>query len=386
MIYSDFDKSCMQRALELAERGLLTTDPNPRVGCVIGSDGVILGEGAHLRAGEPHAEPLALAAAGAAARGATAYVTLEPCNHHGRTPPCVDALLAAGVTRVVYALRDPNPRVDGSGAARLVAAGVRTECGLMEDAALVLNEGFVKRMRTGRPFVRLKTAASVDGRVALANGASQWITGEAARADVQAWRGRSSAILTTAATVIADDPRLDVRIAGASRQPLRVVLDRQLRMPPTARILNPPGKVLVFGSTDDVAGGHAATLRQRGAVVEAVAEVRAAPAGAGAPVQRNLAQLNLARLDLAQVLERLGSLQVNELLVESGGVLAGALLEQNLVDEWLLYLAPRLLGHDAQPLAVIQSLEQLTDARSFRIIDTAVLGDDLRLRLRPRAH
>lgn len=375
---ADFDQRCMRHALELAERGLHTTDPNPRVGCVLARDGVIVGEGVHLRAGEPHAEPLALAAAGAMARGATAYVTLEPCNHHGRTPPCTEALLAAGVVRVVYATRDPNPRVDGSGAARLAAAGVVTECGLLESEALELNCGFVARLQRGRPFVRLKSAVSLDGRVALANGASRWITGEAARADVQRWRARSSVILTTAATVLADDPRLDVRLAGATRQPLRVLLDRQLRTPANARIFAPPGQVLIVTGADAAAAAatRGAETRQ-GAERVAVAEVPVA----GVPGSTANRQL-----DLTAVLGELAVREANEVLVEAGGVLSGALLEQGLVDEWLLYIAPRVLGNTAQPLAVLQPLQQLTDARSFQIIESTLLGDDLRLRLRPRAH
>ncbi|MCB1625369.1 MAG: bifunctional diaminohydroxyphosphoribosylaminopyrimidine deaminase/5-amino-6-(5-phosphoribosylamino)uracil reductase RibD [Pseudomonadales bacterium] len=362
----------MRRALVLAEQGLFTSDPNPRVGCVLTRDGRIVGEGAHLHAGEAHAEPRALAVAGSAARGATAYVTLEPCNHHGRTPPCVDALLAAGVTRVVYALRDPNPRVDGNGGARLAAAGVATECGLLEREALALNEGFVKRMRLGRPFVRLKSAASLDGRVALADGSSQWITGEAARADVQSWRARSSAVLTTAATVIADDPRLTVRLAGATRQPLRVILDRGVRSPINARIFAAPGAVLLITAAAGERSAAAAyrALRARG--VE-IAVVPTAVAGTRS-------------LDLASVLDLLGTKLVNELLIEAGGILAGALLAQGLVDEWLLYVAPKLLGSNAQPLAVMPPLDTLADARSFEVIETASVGDDLRLRLRPRAH
>ena len=248
-MYSDFDRTAMQRALELAARGLATTHPNPRVGCVIARNGRIVGEGWHARAGEAHAEVAALAAAGSEAAGATAYVTLEPCNHQGRTPPCVDALLAARIARVVYALPDPNPRVAGGGGARLEAAGVRVAAGLLAAEAAELNAGFLRRMRTGRPWVRVKLAMSLDGRTALASGASRWVSGEAARADVQHWRARSAAILTGVGTVLADDPRLDVRLAdapAAAPRPLRVVLDSTLRTPPAARLFTVPGEVLII--------------------------------------------------------------------------------------------------------------------------------------------
>ena len=236
MKFSAFDEAAMRRALELAQRGLYSTHPNPRVGAVLARDEEIVGEGWHERAGEPHAEPIAIRAAGDRARGATAYVTLEPCSHHGRTPPCVDVLLAAGVRRVVYAVGDPNPRVNGAGAARLKEAGLKVQSGLLERDAEALNAGFLMRMRHRRPFIRLKTGASLDGKTALANGESQWITSEEARADVQHWRAQSGAVLTSAATVLADDPRLDVRIE-TPRQPMRVVLDRRRALRKTARIL-----------------------------------------------------------------------------------------------------------------------------------------------------
>ena len=247
MKFSAFDEAAMRRALELAQRGLYSTHPNPRVGAVLARDEEIVGEGWHERAGEPHAEPIAIRAAGDRARGATAYVTLEPCGHHGRTPPCVDVLLAAGVRRVVYAVGDPNPRVNGAGAARLKEAGLKVQSGLLEADAEALNAGFLMRMRHRRPFIRLKTGASLDGKTALANGESQWITSEEARADVQHWRAQSGAVLTSAATVIADDPRLDVRIE-TPRQPMRVVLDRRRALRKTARILAAPGDVLVFAA------------------------------------------------------------------------------------------------------------------------------------------
>ncbi|HWN47041.1 MAG TPA: bifunctional diaminohydroxyphosphoribosylaminopyrimidine deaminase/5-amino-6-(5-phosphoribosylamino)uracil reductase RibD, partial [Steroidobacteraceae bacterium] len=247
MKFSAFDEAAMRRALELAQRGLYSTHPNPRVGAVLARDEEIVGEGWHERAGEPHAEPIAIRAAGDRARGATAYVTLEPCGHHGRTPPCVDVLLAAGVRRVVYAVGDPNPRVNGAGAARLKEAGLKVQSGLLEADAEALNAGFLMRMRHRRPFIRLKTGASLDGKTALANGESQWITSEEARADVQHWRAQSGAVLTSAATVIADDPRLDVRIE-TPRQPMRVVLDRRRALRKSARVLAAPGDVLVFAA------------------------------------------------------------------------------------------------------------------------------------------
>jgi len=362
MSFSPFDEAAMRRALELAERGLYSTQPNPRVGAVLAVDNEIVGEGWHERAGEPHAEPNAIRAAGERARGATAYVTLEPCNHFGRTPPCVDALLAAGVKRVVYAAGDPNPLVDGQGARRLRDAGVQVESGLLEAEASALNAGFFLRMREGRPFVRLKSGASLDGRTALANGASQWITSEAARADVQHWRAQSGAILTSAATVLADDPRLDVRIE-APHQPLRVVLDRRRQVRATARILRAPGEVLLFAAATPGRRGAGEKLGRAG--IERVRLLR-------------------GHLDLRKVLARLGELKVNDVLVEAGPRLSGALLRAGLVDEWVLYIAPKLLGADAKPLTAFARLRKLAAAPRFDIVDSRTVGPDLRLRLRPR--
>jgi diaminohydroxyphosphoribosylaminopyrimidine deaminase/5-amino-6-(5-phosphoribosylamino)uracil reductase len=362
MNFSAFDEAAMRRALELAERGLFTTHPNPRVGAVLARDQEIVGEGWHERAGEPHAEPIAIRAAGERARGATAYVTLEPCCHHGRTPPCVEVLLAAGVRRVVFAIGDPNPRVNGGGAKLLREAGVQVESGLLEKEASELNAGFLLRMRAGRPFVRLKSAASLDGRTALANGASKWITSEEARADVQHWRARSSAILTSADTVLADDPRLDVRI-DPQRQPLRVVLDRRRRVRKTARVLAPPGEVLLFAGP--------ARSRAKAGAVETLGPARIERI-------RNLR----GHLDLGRVMKRLAELEINEVLVEAGPRLAGALLAANLVDEWLLYLAPRLLGKDAKPLAAMTKLTRLDAAPAFSLVESRTVGPDLRLRLR----
>jgi len=357
------DAGHMARALELARRGLWSTDPNPRVGCVIADGDRVVAEGWHERAGGPHAEAMALAAAGTAARGATAYVTLEPCAHHGRTPPCADALVAAGVGRVVYAMRDPNPRVDGGGAKRIAAAGIPVECGLLEREARELNPGFISRMTRGRPWVTVKLAASLDGATALPDGESRWITGESAREDVQRLRARSSAVMTGSGTVLADDPRLDVRLAGATRQPLRVVLDSKLRTPPGARILAPPGSALILCTDEDPALG--AALRAAGADIAMVASA------AGG-------------VDLAAALSLLAAREVNELLVECGAGLAGAMLAAGLVDELLLYLAPTLLGRGSRPLVALDAPASMAERLEFSIVDRQDVGGDLLLRLRPK--
>jgi diaminohydroxyphosphoribosylaminopyrimidine deaminase/5-amino-6-(5-phosphoribosylamino)uracil reductase len=354
----------MARALELAARGLWTTDPNPRVGCVIARGEQTVAEGWHERAGGPHAEVAALAAAGVAARGATAYVSLEPCSHHGRTPPCTDALVAAGIRRVVYAMRDPNPRVRGAGIAQLAAAGVAVEGGVLEREARELNPGFVSRMERGRPWVMVKLAASLDGGTALPGGESRWITGEAARHDVQRLRARASAVMTGSGTVLADDPRLDVRLPDATRQPLRVVLDSRLRISPTARIVAPPGRLLVLCAAEDEE--RASALSAAGAEV---AQVRASAGG----------------IDLAAALALLAERQVNELLAECGPGLAGALLAAKLVDELVLYLAPTLLGTGARRLADLPPPASMADRLQFSIVDRQDVGGDLVLRLRPRA-
>jgi diaminohydroxyphosphoribosylaminopyrimidine deaminase/5-amino-6-(5-phosphoribosylamino)uracil reductase len=370
-VFSDFDRFAMQRALTLAARGLETTDPNPRVGCVIAQRSRIVGEGWHERAGEAHAEVAALRAAGGAAAGAAVYVTLEPCSHHGRTPPCVEALSAARVARVVYATADPNPLVNGRGAAALRAAGIAVEAGLLEQEAVELNAGFIKRMRCGRPLVRLKLAMSLDGRTALAHGASRWISGEAARQDVQRWRARSSALLTGVGTVLADDPRLTVRPAdqagGASRrQPLRVVLDSRLRTPPAARLFEGDGEVLILTSVVNPDDARVATLSARGARVESLPGTD-------------------ERVALPAVFDRLGELEANEVLVEAGATLAGELIAQALVDELLLYVAPKLLGPAARALVQLPRLTELSQAPQFALIEMQQIGADLRLRLRPVA-
>ena len=370
-MFSDFDRFAMQRALTLAARGLETTDPNPRVGCVVAQHGRIIGEGWHERAGEPHAEVAALRAAGAQAAGAALYVTLEPCSHHGRTPPCVEALTAARVARVVYASDDPNPRVSGRGAAALRAAGIVVEAGLMTEEATELNAGFMKRMREGRPLLRVKLAMSLDGRTALASGESRWITGEAARHDVHRWRARSSAVLTGVGTVLADDPRLDVRLpdepgAQRRRQPLRIVLDTQLRTPPQARLLDGGGEVLILTALTAADDARAAALTARGARVESLPTVD-------------------GRLALPAVLDRLGELELNEILVEAGATLAGEFLRTSLADELLLYVGPRLLGPAARALVTLPELHRLHEAPTFTLIDMQLVGEDLRLRLQPRA-
>jgi diaminohydroxyphosphoribosylaminopyrimidine deaminase/5-amino-6-(5-phosphoribosylamino)uracil reductase len=354
----------MARALRLAARGLHTTDPNPRVGCVVAAGDRVVGEGFHELAGGPHAEVAALAAAGSSSRGATAYVTLEPCSHHGRTPPCADALIAAGITRVVYASGDPNPRVNGSGAARLREAGIEVDGGLLERQARALNPGFYSRMERGRPWVRLKLACSLDGRTALASGESRWITSEPARQDVQRLRARASAVLTGVGTVLADDPRLDVRLEGTKRQPLRVVLDPRLETPPTARILGAPGKALILASTGGA--GDRSGLEAAGAQVEVL------------PGERNM-------LDLEAVLAKLAALEVNEVHAECGATLAGALLTASLVDELVVYLAPVLLGEEARPLALLGELASMQERLRLEILSERRVGPDLRLVLRPAA-
>jgi diaminohydroxyphosphoribosylaminopyrimidine deaminase/5-amino-6-(5-phosphoribosylamino)uracil reductase len=332
------------------------------VGCVLVRDGRVVGEGWHERAGGPHAEVRALQSAGEAARGATAYVSLEPCAAQGLTPPCTAALVTAGVRRLVYAAEDPNPRMRG-GAAQLRAAGIEVAGGLLAAEAREQNIGFFSRHERGRPWLRLKLGASLDGRTALAGGASRWITGEAARADVQLYRARSSVILTGSGTVLADDPSLNVRLEGASRQPLRAVLDSRLRVSPSARMFGLEGKTLVFTRSDDATLSEA--LRRSGASVERL------PAASGAGV------------DLAAMCARLAALEANEVWVEAGPRLAGALLEAGLVDELVVYLAPCLLGPDAQPLAELPPLRDLGARLQLRFLSAESIGPDLRIIARP---
>jgi diaminohydroxyphosphoribosylaminopyrimidine deaminase/5-amino-6-(5-phosphoribosylamino)uracil reductase len=355
------DLAHMARALTLAARGLYTTDPNPRVGCVLVRDGRVLGEGWHMRAGEAHAELLALRAAGPDARGATVYVTLEPCSHTGRTPPCADALIAAGVARVVCCTVDPNPRVAGGGIERLQAAGISVSVGVLAAEARDLNVGFFSRLERGRPFVRLKLAMSLDARTAPASGGQAWISGEAARADVQVWRARSGAVLTGAGTVRTDDPRLDVRLAYGSwvRQPLRVLLDPMLTCRANAQLFQGTG-ALVFAASD------APVVRSQDS-----ARVERLPRAAGG-------------LDLGAVIRRLAELEINELLVECGPRLAGALIRSNLVDELVLYMAPALLGADAAPLMHVSGLGPPGSLPTFEFKDVQRIGADLRLILMPK--
>jgi diaminohydroxyphosphoribosylaminopyrimidine deaminase/5-amino-6-(5-phosphoribosylamino)uracil reductase len=360
------DHHHMVRALELARLGLNSTPPNPSVGCVLARWGQVVGEGYHQRAGEPHAEVIALAEARGAARGATAYVTLEPCSHHGRTPPCTEALIAAGVRRVIVAMRDPNPRVDGSGLARLELAGIATGHGLLAGEAAEINRGFLRRMLTRRPWVTLKLGASLDGRTALADGTSKWITGERARADVQRLRARASAVVTGSGTVLADDPLLTVRdpaIEMRGRRPLRVVLDSQLRTPPGAQVLSFSDSTLIL--TRDAGSAAAVELREAGVQVEAV---------------RGSAQ----GLDLEAVLERLGELECNEVLVEAGPTLAGEFVRLGLVDEIVVYMAPVVLGSAARGLFNLPPLSRMCERCEFEWRDVARIGDDLRLTLRPK--
>lgn len=355
------DHEFMARAIELARRGWNTTHPNPRVGCVIVKDGEIVGEGFHARAGEAHAEVRALKMAGENARDATAYVTLEPCSHHGRTPPCADALVRAGIARVVAAMVDPNPHVAGQGLERLRAEGVRIEEGLLGIVARELNLGFIKRMTEGRPRVRVKLAASLDGRTAMASGESKWITGDAARADVQRLRAECSGLVTGIGTVLADDPRLDVRLPDAARQPERIVLDPELRTPPGARILSRPGTVRIFTCDDNIE--RRAALEAAGATVETIQDD-----GAGA-------------LLLEAVLVRLGELEHNDVLVEAGATLAGQFLDRGLADELIVYQAPVLMGHEAQPLVALPGMEKLSDRLEFTLRDVRQIGEDIRLTL-----
>jgi len=361
-VFSSLDHLHMAQALRLAERGLYTTQPNPRVGCVIAQGDAVVGEGWHRRAGEPHAEVFALREAGERARGATAYVTLEPCAHHGRTPPCAGALIAAGVARVAIAAEDPFPQVDGRGIGTLRAAGIAVETGLLREAARELNIGFFSRIERGRPWVRVKLAMSLDGRTALANGESKWITGEAARNDVQRWRARSSAILSGSGTVLADDPRLTVRELGDVdfQPPWRVVLDRQLRTPAGSHVLD--GSVPTLLLHEPIAS----CADDRFGRVERIA-IATAQEG----------------LDLRAVLALLAGRGCNELHVEAGPTLCGALFAAGLVDELLLYVAPLLLGDSAHPLMHLPTLTDMAARWRLQTIEQRQLGGDWRLRLRP---
>lgn len=364
-MFSEFDTRMMRRALQLAAQGRHTTPPNPAVGCVITQGEQIVGEGWHRKWGEPHAEVLALRAAGDAARGATVYVTLEPHSYQSRTPPCTQALIRAGVSKVISGVLDPNPQVHGDGVRQLEAAGIAAPVGLLADEAHELNLGFERRMITGLPRVIVKSAASIDGRVALANGQSQWLTGEAARADVQQLRSRMCAIVTGIGSVLADDSRLNVRdpaIDMLGRQPLRVVLDSQLRMPVDAAMLALPGQTLVITTQDSAEqADKAAALRNAGA------EVLVLPAGAD------------GRVDLLAVFQELGRRRCNEVLIEAGPTLVGRVLAQGLDHELVLYVAPLLLGAHARTMAELPPLESLTDAFRYRLHELRRVADDVRI-------
>jgi len=366
------DKAFMQQALQLAKRGRFTTSPNPNVGCVIVNAGEVVGQGWHQKAGEGHAEVNALREAGDKARGATAYVTLEPCSHHGRTPPCCEALIAAGVSRVVVAIQDPNPQVAGRGLHRLRQAGIDVEFGLLAEEAEALNRGFLKRMRTGFPWVQLKMAASLDGRTAMANGESQWITSPAARQDVQAFRAEASAILTTSKTVLADNPSMNVRwseltpeiqtlIGGEEllRQPIRVVLDRHRQVEEDQVLFAVPDAQtwrVVTEPTEGDSTRWTKTLR--------------------IPEHQD-------NIDLVALLMVLGKQDINSVWVEAGATLAGQLLQAGVVDELILYMAPTLMGTDARGLCVLPGLEHLAQALRFEIQDIQQVGPDIRIILQP---
>ena len=361
MSFSAEDRQHMGRALKLAARGCYSARPNPLVGCVLVRGGQVLAEAFHARTGEAHAEIAALEAAGDA-HGATAYVTLEPCAHQGRTGPCVDALIAAGVARVVVAMTDPNPAVSGRGLARLAAAGIAIATGLCAAQARSLNRGFVKRMTSEQPLVRVKIAAGIDGGTAMACGESQWLTGREARADVQRLRAAAGAVLTGIGTVLADDPRLDVRDATLPipDQPLRVVLDSDLRLPAGAALLRPPGAVRIYHCSDRVRGD----LEDAGATLVPVAGRR-------------------GRVDLPAVLDDLGRLEVNEVLVEAGAVLAGAFAVQDLIDEYVIYQAPLLLGSETRPMLNTPAWRRLSQGAALEITDRRRLGRDTRITARP---
>ncbi len=377
-LFSQADHRFMAEAIRLAQRGLYTCAPNPRVGCVIVADGHVVGRGWHQVAGQGHAEVNALKAAGIAAKGATVYVSLEPCSHQGKTPPCADGLIAAGVKRVVFAMEDPNPQVAGRGQQKLQAAGIVAEGGLMSAQAAALNPGFVKRMRTGIPWVTVKTAMSVDGRIAMASGESQWVTGAAARRDVQRWRARSSAIVTGVGTVLADDPALTVRTdqwSGTTsldefkgtwywpldcqpQQPLRVIVDSDLRTPPQAKLFLEPGRTLMVCRVENP---------QRSAALKAVgADILCLPDS-----QRGVA--------LEPLLRYLAAQEINEVLVEAGGTLAGSFVAQDLVDQWLCYMAPKLLGSQAQPALKMDHIERMAQAKQLELVDLKHFDQDLRM-------
>jgi len=348
----------MSHALRLAEKGLFTTSPNPRVGCVIVNGGKVVGTGWHERVGEPHAEIYALQEAGDLARGATVYVTLEPCSHHGRTPPCVDALIRAGVCKVVMAMDDPNPHVNGQGKERLQKAGIEIQTGLLADEAKQLNIGFVSRMRHGRPWVRTKIATSLDGRTALKNGKSQWITSESARQDGHKWRARSCAILTGISSVRKDDPQLTVRYIETSRQPIRIVVDSNLEIPLQAKLLQNADTTWIYTVQTNKEKIH--RLEDIGAHIVVLPD-------------------SVGKVDLKAMMVKLAEAGINELLVEAGPVLNGALVTAGLVDEIVFYFAPSLLGNSAQAMVAMPEITDLSEKYDLQMTDIRKIGVDIRL-------
>ncbi len=363
--FSPADCEFMARALQLARNGFYSAHPNPRVGCVLVHEGKVVGEGWHRKTGEAHAELVALQDAGESANGATAYVTLEPCAHHGKTAPCSEALIEADIAEVVVAMQDPFHQVDGNGLSALKAAGIGVRIGLMNDEAMRLNEGFISRMTRKRPFVRLKTAASLDGCTAMEDGESQWITGPEARADVQRLRASSGAVLTGIGTVLGDDPSLTVReesLVSQSMQPLRVILDNSLRMPLSARMLALPGKTAVFCIDDS----------NRAALEDAGASVYVVPG-------RN------ENTDLDAVLQKLAELEINDVLAEAGHTLAGSLLASGLVDELVIYQSPHIMGSQTQGMFTTPAWQQMGQRMQLDIIDVRRVGADTRITARPMA-
>ena len=368
--FSSDDYRFMARALQLAEKGRYTTQPNPRVGCVLVRNNQVIGEGYHRLAGQPHAERVALANVTEKTEGATAYVTLEPCCHHGKTPPCTEALIEAKVSRVVVAMKDPNSLVAGNGIKKLHQAGIDVSCGLLEDQAKALNPGFIKRMSLGLPFVRCKLATSVDGKTAMANGESVWITSEASRRDVQYLRAQSSAIMTGSGTVRHDNPSLNVRLTGQELrldedlpvyQPVRVILDTTLQTPVDAKIFKQPGRVLIYCGNERYENATKYT-KHSGSNVTVV------------PVD-----LHNEKLVIEQVLKDLAEREINEVLLETGATLAGAAINAGLIDELIVYQAPSLMGHDARPLVVLPGIDSMSEKINMRLIDQRQVGPDQRM-------
>jgi diaminohydroxyphosphoribosylaminopyrimidine deaminase / 5-amino-6-(5-phosphoribosylamino)uracil reductase len=368
------DAAYMARALYLARKGLYTTDPNPRVGCVLVKNGKIIGEGWHKKAGEVHAEIDALDNVTENPSGATAYVTLEPCSHHGKTPPCCEALIKAGVKRVVAAMQDPNPLVAGKGLKLLEQAGITVKSGILEADAQELNRGFIQRMTQGRPFVRSKLAMSLDGRTAMASGESKWITSPESRADVQRLRAESSAILTGINTVLKDDPLLTARIDQDVKQPVRVILDSKLQMPPSAKMLTLPGRTLILTCKDTNAVRSESLNSDQDSLIERrLVDLKKQGAEVYFLPEKN------GRVDLSEVLAFLAQRQINEVLVEAGAMLNGALLDADLVDEWVIYMAPKILGDQGRGLFHLPGLEKIADRKKIEFNNIRQIAKDLKI-------